>query len=84
VWTQPITSKKKLLTELDLIRQESLAVNDQELAADLNAIAAPLRDESGQVIAAISLAAPSSTVSLEEMTEALGPQLVTAAERISS
>jgi IclR family pca regulon transcriptional regulator len=77
-----ITSKKKLLAELDLIRGENFAVNDQELAADLNAIAAPMRDEDGEVIAAISLAAPSSTVPLEEMIEALGPQLVSAAERL--
>ena len=79
-----ITSKKKLLAELDLIRQESFAVNDQELAADLNAIAAPMRDESGQVIAAISLAAPGSMVSLQEMIEALGPQLVSTADHISA
>jgi IclR family pca regulon transcriptional regulator len=77
-----ITSKKKLLAELDLVREENFAVNDQELAADLNAIAAPLRDESGQVIAAVSLVAHGSTVSLAEMIEALGPQLISAAERL--
>jgi IclR family transcriptional regulator, pca regulon regulatory protein len=77
-----ITSKKKLLTELDLIHQENFAVNDQELTADLYAIAAPLRDESGQVIAAISLAAHSPKVSLQEMIEVLGPQLVSAAESL--
>jgi IclR family pca regulon transcriptional regulator len=77
-----VTRKRKLLTELDLIRQENFAVNDQELAADLSAIAAPIRDESGQVIAAISLAAHSSTISLEELIEVLGPQLVSTAERL--
>lgn len=77
-----ITSKKKLLAELDLIREANLAVNDQELAADLNAVAAPLRDDSGQVIAAISLAAHSSAVSLEEMIEVLGPQLIATAESL--
>jgi IclR family pca regulon transcriptional regulator len=77
-----ITGKRKLLAELDLIREENFAVNDQELAADLNAIAAPMRDEDRRVIAAISLAADSSTVSLKEMIEALGPQLVATADSL--
>jgi IclR family transcriptional regulator, pca regulon regulatory protein len=79
-----ITSKKKLLAELDLIREEGFATSDQELAADLNAIAAPVRDESGEVVAALGLAAPGSTVSLGEMIDGLGPQLLVTADHVSA
>ena len=79
-----ITNKKELLTELDLIREDNFALNDQELAANLQAIAAPVRDESGEVVAALSLAAPSSVISLEAMADALGPHLLSAADRISA
>jgi IclR family pca regulon transcriptional regulator len=79
-----ITSKKKLLAELDLIREDSFAVNDQELAAELHAIAAPVRDESGEVVAAVNLAASSSVISLEAMADALGPHLLSTADRISA
>jgi IclR family transcriptional regulator, pca regulon regulatory protein len=79
-----ITSKKALRDELDQVREESFAVNDQEMAADLHSIAAPVRDEAREVVAAINLAAHSSMISLEELVDALGPHLVSTADRISA
>jgi IclR family pca regulon transcriptional regulator len=79
-----ITSKKALLTELGQIREEGFAVNDQELAEGLHSIAVPIRSESGEVIAALNLAAHTSMISLTEMVDALGPQLVASADRISA
>jgi IclR family transcriptional regulator, pca regulon regulatory protein len=79
-----ITSKKALRDELDQIREESFAVNDQEMAAELHSIAAPVRDEAREVVAAINLAAHSSMISLEELVDALGPHLVSTADRISA
>jgi IclR family transcriptional regulator, pca regulon regulatory protein len=79
-----ITSKKALLSELDEIREESFAVNDQELAPDLNAIAAPVRNEARDVVAAVNLAAPTSTISLSELVDALTPHLISTADRISA
>ncbi len=79
-----ITSKKALRDELDEIHAAGFAVDDQELAADVYAIAAPVRNEARDVVAAVNLAAPSSVISLEELVDALGPHLVSTADRISA
>jgi IclR family pca regulon transcriptional regulator len=79
-----ITSKKALREELEEIHAAGFAVNDEELAADLYSIAAPVRNEARDVVAAVNLAAHSSLISLEEMVDALGPHLVSTADRISA
>jgi IclR family pca regulon transcriptional regulator len=79
-----ITSKKALRTELMQVREESFAVNDEELASELISIAAPVRAEGGDVIAAVNLAAHTSMIQLEELVGALGPHLVATADRISA
>jgi IclR family pca regulon transcriptional regulator len=79
-----IMSKKALRAELDQISETGFAVDDEELAAGLFAIAAPIRNEGRDVVAAVSLAAHSSVIALEEMVDALGPHLVSTADRISA
>jgi IclR family pca regulon transcriptional regulator len=79
-----ITSKKALRDELDDVLAAGFAVNDQELAPELYSISAPVRNESREVVAAINMAAHSSMISLEEMVDALGPHLVSTADRISA
>lgn len=79
-----ITSKKGLRSELEHVREESFAVNDEELASGLHSISAPVRSESREVIAAVNMAAHSSMISLEELVEHLGPHLVSTADRISA
>jgi IclR family pca regulon transcriptional regulator len=79
-----ITSKKALRQELDEVAAEGFAVNDEELAPDLYAIAAPVRNEAREVVAAINLSAHSSMIALEEMVDALSPHLLSTADRISA
>jgi IclR family pca regulon transcriptional regulator len=79
-----ITSKKALRAELEQVAGAGFAVNDEELAAGLYAIAAPVRNEAREVVAAVNLAAHSSMISLEELVDALGPHLVSTADRISA
>jgi IclR family transcriptional regulator, pca regulon regulatory protein len=79
-----ITTKKALREELDQVRDGAMAVNDEELAAGLYAIAVPVRDQASEVVAAVGLSAPSSLISLDELVNALGPHLVSAADRISA
>ena len=79
-----ITAKKTLRTELEKARDAGFAVEDEEQAAGLYAIAAPVRNESRDVVAAVSLAAPSSLIALEELVDALGPHLVSTADRVSA
>jgi IclR family pca regulon transcriptional regulator len=79
-----ITSKKELLAELEEIRGEDFAVNDEELAAELYAIAAPVRNEGREVVAAVSLSAHTSMISLSELVDALSPHLISTADNISA
>jgi IclR family transcriptional regulator, pca regulon regulatory protein len=79
-----ITNKSALRDALQGIREGSLAVSDEELAPDVYAIAAPIRCETREVIAAVSMAAHSSTISLEHLAEHLGPHLIATADRISA
>lgn len=79
-----ITSKTALRVELDHVREEGLAVNDQELAEGMHAIAVPVCSGSGEVIAALGLSADTSKISLQELVGALGPRLLSAADRISA
>jgi IclR family pca regulon transcriptional regulator len=79
-----ITSKKALRNELDEVADAGFAVNDEELAAELHSISAPVRNESREVVAAVNMAAHSSMISLEELVDALGPHLVSTADRISA
>lgn len=79
-----ITTKKALRAELEQVRDEGFAVGDEEVARELIAIAVPVRSESGEVIAAINMAAHTSMISLEELVGALGPHLVATADRISA
>ncbi len=79
-----ITAKKALRAELDQVRQTGFAVDDEELAPGLYAIAAPVRNAAREVVAAVNLAAPSSMIAMEELVDALGPHLVSTADRISA
>jgi IclR family pca regulon transcriptional regulator len=79
-----ITSKKTLREELEEIHAAGFAVGDQELTAELYAIAAPVRNEAREVVAAVNLAASATMITLEELVDALGPHLVSTADRISA
>jgi IclR family pca regulon transcriptional regulator len=79
-----ITTKKALREELDAVQTEAFAVNDEELSANLFSIAAPVRNEAAEVVAAVNMSAHSSMISLGEMVDALSPHLVSTADRISA
>ncbi|MGH2832733.1 MAG: IclR family transcriptional regulator [Solirubrobacteraceae bacterium] len=79
-----ITSKTALRQELEQVRDEGLAVDDQELAPDVHCIAAPLRNGAREVIAAVDMTATTSAITLEELVDALSPELISTAARISA
>jgi DNA-binding IclR family transcriptional regulator len=56
---QTITSATKLAADLDVVRAAGWASTDEELEAGLTAIAAPVWDSSGRVVASISVSGPS-------------------------
>jgi IclR family pca regulon transcriptional regulator len=79
-----IKSKTVLRTELTQIREDGLAVDDQEFAEGLYAIAAALRSDTGDTVAAIGMTAHSRTIELADLIDALGPHLISTADRISA
>jgi IclR family pca regulon transcriptional regulator len=79
-----VTSKKALLVELDHVSEEGVAVDDEELASGLLAIAAPVRDEKREVVAAINLAAHTSMIALSNLVDQLQPHLLATAGQISA
>jgi IclR family pca regulon transcriptional regulator len=79
-----ITSKRALREEFDEIQAAGFAVDDQEFAPELYAIAAPVRNQARDVVAAVALAAHSSMISLQELVDALSPHLLATADRISA
>jgi IclR family pca regulon transcriptional regulator len=79
-----ITTKKALRAELERVREAGVAIDDEELASGIAAIAAPVRDQSGDVAGAVGVAAPSAAIPPGELLEAVGAHLLSAAEGISA
>jgi IclR family pca regulon transcriptional regulator len=68
-----ITDLDGLTRELDRVRQQGYAINDEELAAGLRSVAAALRDSEGHIVAAINISVPSARVSRSELEKRLAP-----------
>lgn len=79
-----ITSLDALVADLEAARAQGYTVSDQELAAGLRSVAAPILATDGQPIAAINVSASSARVSQPEMERNLAPPVVNTAKRISS
>ena len=79
-----LAGKTALRAELNRVRSSGIAVNNEELASGLRSIAVPVRSQSGEVAAAINMAAHRSFVSLEELVVRLRPPLERTAIEIST
>lgn len=79
-----ITSKSVLQAELNGALNDGFATEDQEFERGRIAIAAPVRNESREVVAAIDLSAHTSTIAVEQLADGLRPHLIAAADRISA
>ncbi|WP_454765784.1 IclR family transcriptional regulator [Cupriavidus campinensis] len=71
---------KSLIAE---IRVRGWAQNDQELEEGLVSLAAPIRNRTGQIIAAINISGQANRTSAQEMVERFLPALLEASEKIS-
>ncbi len=79
-----ITSKRALRSALEQVLADGFALDDEELAAGVRALAAPVTGSDGDVVAAIGIPVPSDAFSREDLFEVLGPPLRAAASRISA
>ena len=80
--TTTITKKGKLREELATVRERGYAVAVDELEEGLTAIAAPIRNAHGDVVASMSVSGPTFRLSDARVDEAL-PLLVEAAGEVS-
>lgn len=60
-----ITSPDAMRRELETIRDQGYALDDEDGVRGLRCLAAPIRDHKGQVVAAISMSAPTSVLAEE-------------------
>jgi IclR family pca regulon transcriptional regulator len=81
-----LTAREPLIAALRRIRQAGWAANDEELAPGLRSVAVPLRDASGEVVAAVNIAIHLSiwNASMESIVRRLEPPLQHTAREISA
>ena len=77
-----ITTKARLREELAQVREQGYAVAVDELEEGLTAVAAPIRNAHGDVIASMSVSGPTFRLSEARVDEVL-PLLVAAADEVS-
>ena len=80
--SQTITDPAELEADLDLIRRRGYAVDNEEYDDGLRCIGAPVRDHSGQTVAALGIGGPVTRITPERVEE-LGGLVMTAARGLS-
>jgi IclR family pca regulon transcriptional regulator len=69
--------------ELERVRQQGYAINDEELEIGLRAVAAPIWDSSSQVVAAANITGSAAMLSLERLESELALAVRHTADQIS-
>jgi IclR family pca regulon transcriptional regulator len=81
--SRTITKPADLHDELDRVRKQGWALVDQELEDGIRSIAAPLRNRSGRVIAALNISSHAGRVNLETIRREFLPALLQTTETIN-
>ena len=68
---------------LDAVRQKGCAIEDEESEIGVRCIAAPIRNDAGEVVAAVGVAGPVSRLSKKALT-AFMPHVIETADAISA
>ncbi len=79
---QTVTTMSKLVAELAQVREQGYALAVDELETGLTAVAAPIRNAHGDVIASISVSGPSFRLTADRLDRAI-PLLLAAALEVS-
>jgi len=64
-----VTDPAALARQIAEIRQRGYAIDDEEIEEGLRCVAAPIRDHSGAVIAAVSISGPTTRVTMASLGE---------------
>jgi IclR family KDG regulon transcriptional repressor len=78
-----ITNLSGLKQHLKMIREAGYAIDDEENEAGVRCVAAPIRNEIGEVVAAMSVSGPTTRVTIEKIDNSLKPRVIETAMRIS-
>ena len=84
VTPRTLKTREALLNELEAVRGRGFAFEDEECDLDVGALAAPVRDFSGNVIAAIGIVAPATRLSGDRNAQEGGASRVLDAARVLS
>jgi DNA-binding IclR family transcriptional regulator len=77
-----LVSRQALLSELDLVRRQGYAVDNEENEADGRCIGAPIVGQGGRVVAALSISAPVFRMDMER-ARSLAPELIDSCRAIT-
>jgi DNA-binding IclR family transcriptional regulator len=77
-----ITDEEALFDELERIREQGYAVNDEEEVDGFRAVAAPIRVEGDRVLGSISVSGPRTQLSGDSFTEELPERVLNASNLI--
>jgi DNA-binding IclR family transcriptional regulator len=80
---QTITDGDKLRRVLEVVRQRGCAIEDEESEIGMRCIAAPIRNDAGEVVAAMGIAGPVSRLSKKALASFI-PHVVETAAAIST
>ncbi|HWK61581.1 MAG TPA: IclR family transcriptional regulator [Eoetvoesiella sp.] len=78
-----LTDVEALQRNLDLVRQRGWSLDDEELVPHLRVVAAPIRDMSGKVVAAVAGGGPTLRVTPEKI-EPMAQAVTATAQKISN
>ena len=77
-----ITDREELWKELERIREQGYAINNEESVPGIRSIGAPITLSDGRTPGAISLGGPASRMTMERMRSELAPKLIDTANII--
>ncbi len=79
-----VTTREGLRTELAQVRRQGFVVSDGELETGLRGVAAPIRDRTGEVFAAVNISLDTRSAPEDDVRNEIVPPLVATASRIES
>ena len=80
--SRTLTDRNALLDELAVVRRRGFAIDDEEFMEGVRCVAAPVFDEAGRVVGAVSLAGPAFRLTPEAAAHQARP-VVAAARSVS-